>query len=40
MRLESEKYLYDIKQAVMLLTQFTSNKTFAEYEADLCCARR
>ena len=34
MRLESKKYLYDIQQAILLLTAFTSGKAFAEYATD------
>jgi uncharacterized protein with HEPN domain len=34
MRLESRKYLHDIVQAVELLTRFTSEKNFADYESD------
>ena len=34
MRLESKKLLYDIGQAAATLGQFTSGKTFLEYEAD------
>lgn len=31
MRLEANKYLYDIQRAVMLLTEFTAGKTFDDY---------
>ena len=34
MRLEAKKYLYDMQQAVALLTEFTAGKTFADYERD------
>ncbi len=34
MRLESKKLLYDIRQAATSLEQFTSGKTFLEYQAD------
>ena len=34
MRLESKKYLYDMQRAADLLTEFTSNKSFADYEQD------
>jgi uncharacterized protein with HEPN domain len=34
MRLETRKYLYDIRQACELLIQFTAGKTFADYAAD------
>jgi uncharacterized protein with HEPN domain len=34
MRLEAKKYLYDIQQAIVLLTQFTAGKMFADYERD------
>ena len=32
MRLEAQKYLYDIQEAAGLATQFTSGKDFAEYQ--------
>ena len=32
MRLETGKYLYDIQQACDLLIEFTTGKTFADYE--------
>ena len=32
MRLESRKYLYDIRRAGLLLKEFTAGKTFADYE--------
>lgn len=32
MRLETQKYLYDIQEAAGLATQFTSGKDFAEYQ--------
>ena len=34
MRLETRKYLYDMQHAAALLRDFTSNKTFADYERD------
>ena len=34
MRLEARKYLYDVQRAVELLEEFTSGKTFADYERD------
>lgn len=34
MRLESKKYLFDIKQAADLLLRFSQGKTFAEFVAD------
>ena len=34
MRLEVRKYLYDIQRAADLLTEFTTGKTFADYERD------
>ncbi len=34
MRLETRKYLYDMQHAAALLREFTSNKTFADYERD------
>ena len=34
MRLEAKKYLYDIRQAVALLHEFTANRSFADYERD------
>ena len=34
MRLEARKYLYDIQYAAGLLTEFTTGKTFADYERD------
>ena len=34
MRPEARKYLYDIQGAVSLLTDFTADKTFADYERD------
>jgi uncharacterized protein with HEPN domain len=34
MRLECKKYLYDIEQAAALLTKFTTDKSFADYEHD------
>jgi uncharacterized protein with HEPN domain len=34
MRLEAKKYLYDIQQAVRLLTAFTAGKDFEDYAAD------
>ncbi|HWG18980.1 MAG TPA: HepT-like ribonuclease domain-containing protein [Terracidiphilus sp.] len=32
MRLEAQKYLYDIREAAGLAAQFTSGKDFAEYQ--------
>jgi uncharacterized protein with HEPN domain len=32
MRLESQKYLYDIREAAGLASQFTAEKTFAQYQ--------
>jgi uncharacterized protein with HEPN domain len=34
MRLESKKYLFDIKQAASLLADFTREKAFADYQSD------
>ena len=34
MRLESKKYLFDIKQAAGLLTDFTRGKSFADFQGD------
>ncbi len=34
MRLESKKYLYDILQAAKSLDQFSSGKSFDDYQAD------
>ena len=34
MRLETRKYLYDMQRAAALPREFTSNKTFADYERD------
>lgn len=34
MRLEARKYLYDIQRAAHQLAEFTSGKTFANYEGD------
>jgi uncharacterized protein with HEPN domain len=34
MQLESKKYLFDIKQAAGLLTDFTRGKTFTDYQGD------
>jgi len=34
MRLESRKYLYDIQEAAALAAQFTSGKSFSEYQSD------
>ncbi len=34
MRLEARKYLYDIQQAIGLLREFTTGKSFGEYERD------
>ena len=34
MRLEARKYLYDIQRATNRLREFTSGKTFADYEAN------
>ena len=33
MRLETSKYLYDIQRACVLLREFTTGKTFADYES-------
>ena len=33
-RLETNKYLFDIRQACDLLLQFTKNKSLADYSAD------
>ena len=34
MKLETSKYLYDIRRAAALLREFTNGKTFADYESD------
>ena len=34
MKLEAKKYLYDIRQAVALLNEFTADRSFADYERD------
>lgn len=34
MRLEARKYLYDIQHAADLLMEFTTGKTFVDYERD------
>ncbi len=34
MKLETRKYLYDIQRAADLLREFTSGKTFVNYEGD------
>ena len=34
MRLESRKYLDDIRRAACLLSEFTAHKTLADYEGD------
>ena len=34
MKPEAQKYLYDIRRAVELLTEFTADKTFKEYQRD------
>ena len=34
MRLETRKYLYDVQRAAGLLREFTSGRTFTDYEAD------
>lgn len=34
MRLEAKKYLFDLQQAAVLLTEFTAGKTFADYSGD------
>jgi uncharacterized protein with HEPN domain len=34
MRLEALKYLYDIREAAKLISQFTKDKEFADYQAD------
>jgi uncharacterized protein with HEPN domain len=33
-RLEAKKYLYDMQQAARLLTDFTSSKSFDDYQGD------
>ena len=35
MKLESAKYLWDIRRAAGLLVEFTRGKTFADYEDDV-----
>lgn len=35
MRLEAKKFLYDIQQAVQLLSQFAQDKTFEDYINDV-----
>ena len=34
MKLEVRKYLYDMRHAAELLTEFTAGKTFADYQRD------
>lgn len=34
MKLEAQKYLYDIQRAAGLLREFTDGKAFADYESD------
>ena len=34
MKPEAHKYLYDIRRAVSLLTDFTADKAYADYERD------
>jgi len=34
MRLEVNKYIYDIQHAAGLVVQFTAGKTFADYQQD------
>ena len=34
MRLDAKKYLYDIQQALALLTKFTAGKEFGDYVGD------
>ena len=34
MRLETQKYLYDIQKAAGLLAEFLTGKTFADYQRD------
>lgn len=34
MRLEARKYLFDIQEAAKLVSQFTSGKTFLDYQND------
>jgi uncharacterized protein with HEPN domain len=34
MRLEAKKYLYDIRKAVTLLTEFTAGKQFADFSRE------
>ena len=34
MKLEAQKYLYDIQRAAGLLREFTDGKAFAEFESD------
>lgn len=34
MQLEAKKYLYDVRRAVALLTEFTAGKQFADYARD------
>ena len=35
MRLKEKKYLYDIQKAIELVKQFTSSKTFEDYQSDI-----
>jgi uncharacterized protein with HEPN domain len=34
MRVEAKKYLYDVQQAAELIVQFTSGKTFEDYQRE------
>ena len=34
MRLETRKYLYDVQRAIALRREFTTGKTFADYERE------
>ncbi|MGH9364927.1 MAG: HepT-like ribonuclease domain-containing protein [Thermoanaerobaculia bacterium] len=34
MQLEAKKYVYDVRRAVALLTEFTAGKQFADYRRD------
>lgn len=34
MRLEANKYLYDMRQGASLLAEFVAGRTFADYQAD------
>ncbi len=35
MRLKEKKYLYDIQKAIEFVKQFTSGKTFEDYQSDI-----